>query len=817
MPTPRISNKPPLRTLGTTLTSLALTCISACEKQPANQNQATSSSNSDARIMDPLQDIPLDETEEVPIVLRIDRDNIEITESCIIPTGAYRVPDPDNNGVLHVTADNVTITFEPGAVLVGAADDQLPDAYTGTGIRIADATGVTVAGATIRGYKAGIHATNATGLTLADITVDENFRQHLRSTPAAEDGSDWLWPHRNDDNEWLNNYGAAMCVEDSTGVTVRNCRVRNSQNGLILDRVSEAKVYDNDCSFLSGWGLAMWRTTDSVITRNAFDFCVRGYSHGVYNRGQDSAGILMFEQCCNNLIAENSATHGGDCFFGFAGREALGEQWLDDERNRLRQETGRDDVASLLSIPDEVVQAHAGLGNNNNLLIANDFSYAPAHGIEMTFSFNNRFINNRMVENAICGIWGGYSQDTLISGNRFEGNGEMAYGLERGGINIEHSRGNRVEHNTFTNNKCGVFFWWDPDEGLLQTPWGKANNPITDDNTIANNRFESDVIAIQLRQATNTNLANNILVNIREKEIDADPESETEIKHVQMPAAIFTPPSYVAYGESVPYGARTQLRGRQNIIMTEWGPWDHESPLMWVESVGLRDHRYQLLKAAPITGLDMIEPASESVFKTKWHDNGGIEWGDYQPTEQRQDITISAPSQPGVYPYHFIIKTGDDRSYDLAGTFIVADWTVTVFPWTVDPREDLDGWYAEARGPEAVTSITSAVTFKYNGGGPSHIGISQEITDANFKPDYFGTLAHTTIPLTAGTWIVSTLSDDGVRVTVDGQTVIDNWTWHGPTRNDGTFTLDRARDVDIRIEHFEIDGWAVLEFELKPT
>ena len=82
---------------------------------------------------------------------------------------------------------------------------------------------------------------------------------------------------------------------------------------------------DNDFSFNSGWGIALWRCARNVISRNAVDFCVRGYSHGVYNRGQDSAGIFVFEQNNENVFAENSATHGGDCFFGFAGREALGQ------------------------------------------------------------------------------------------------------------------------------------------------------------------------------------------------------------------------------------------------------------------------------------------------------------------------------------------------------------------------------------------------------------------------------------------------------------------------------------------------------------
>src|SRR4029079_888640 len=132
------------------------------------------------------------------------------------------------------------------------------------------------------------------------------------------------------------------------------------------DAVNDSKVYDCDCSFLSGWGLALWRGNRNMITRNSFDFCVRVSSHGVYNRGQDSAGILMFEQCSKNVIAENSVTHGGDGIFGFAGKEALGEK---PPPFRLFDSTR--------------------LGCNDNLFVRNDLSYAPAHGLEMTFSFGN--------------------------------------------------------------------------------------------------------------------------------------------------------------------------------------------------------------------------------------------------------------------------------------------------------------------------------------------------------------------------------------------------------------------------------------------
>ncbi len=76
--------------------------------------------------------------------------------------------------------------------------------------------------------------------------------------------------------------------------------------------------------------------------------------------------------------------------------------------------------------------------------------------------------------------------------------------------------------------------------------------------------------------------------------------------------------------------------------------------------------------------------------------------------------------------------------------------------------------------------------------------------------------ARTRLPLSKGTWELSTLSDDGVRVTVDGKPVIENWSWHGPTRDKGELTLTKDKTVEIVVEHFQIDGYAVLEFGIAP-
>ena len=315
-----------------------------------------------------------------PPTVTVREDDTIIDRSCrvVIPEGLC-LADENGNGVIHIRASDIVVEF--ATPLRGARPGVPPDGYRGFGIRLAHHENVTLKGARVHGYLGGIWVTDADGLVLEDVDASDNRRARLRSTPAAEDAGDWLSPHRNDDNEWLRNYGAAIYIEDSSRVTVRDCRVRRGQNGLCLDRVVDSKIYDNDFSFLSGWGIALWRSSRNVISRNACDFCIRGYSHGVYNRGQDSAGILAFEQCTENVFSENSATHGGDGFFGFAGLEALGEHGEHPEDWYRRR------------------------GNNGNRLVANDFSYAAAHGIEMTFSFGNVFESNRLVGNAICGVW----------------------------------------------------------------------------------------------------------------------------------------------------------------------------------------------------------------------------------------------------------------------------------------------------------------------------------------------------------------------------------------------------------------------------
>ena len=72
-------------------------------------------------------------------------------------------------------------------------------------------------------------------------------------------------------------------------------------------------------------------------------------------------------------------------------------------------------------------------------------------------------------------------------------------------------------------------------------------------------------------------------------------------------------------------------------------------------------------------------------------------------------------------------------------------------------------------------------------GGPRDLKLSEAINRNGPGGDHFGLIAQTSLKLPKGRWRFRTNSDDGVRVLVNGRPVIENWTWHVPTTNDGVF------------------------------
>lgn len=373
----------------------------------------------------------------------------KITSSASFATGVYTlISESEDRPVLRVRGHDITLDFT-GVKLIGSNDPTKPDEFKGVAIEVIDSKNVTIKNLSARGYKFAIVGRNSPGLHVVGCDFSYNYRQHLKSTPVREDESDWMSYHDNETDQWMR-YGAAIYLNDCDGAKVERNTVHNGQNALMMSGCDDSKIWNNDFSFNSGVGIGFYRSSKNRILHNKIDWCVRGYSHGVYSRGQDSTAILVYEQSNENVFAYNRATHSGDGLFLWAGNHTMN--------------TGEG-------------------GCNDNIVAHNDFSCAVANGIETTFSRNTFFDN--LMEDCDYGIWGGYSFDSLFANNTIRRSNRAA-------IAIEHGQHNRIVGNTIDGPGVGIKLW----ANLKQDPnWGypKHHDTKSHDYTIAGNRFGDNV------------------------------------------------------------------------------------------------------------------------------------------------------------------------------------------------------------------------------------------------------------------------------------------------------------------------------------
>jgi parallel beta-helix repeat protein len=189
---------------------------------------------------------------------------------------------------------------------------------------------------------------------------------------------------------------------------------------------------------------------------------------------------------------------------------------------------------------------------------------------------------NTFTGNSICGIWGGFSQDLTIANNTFSKNGFAGYGLERGDVNIDHGSNNRLMHNSHSDSACGVHLW-ELTTSYSQKPWGKANlsSPMKE-TFVLFSQFNRNGVDFHTRGEARLAVHEN---NHEEAKQPNDFSKESIIRTIQdatkesgqVHFSVDDLPTHSNVDPN-PIGARKHLAGRKNIIMTEWGPWDHVSP-----------------------------------------------------------------------------------------------------------------------------------------------------------------------------------------------------------------------------------------------
>lgn len=765
-----------------------------------------------------------------------------ITTSVKVAKGVYGIPTPapydeKKDGSIRIVGNNITVDFQ-GATLQGSPLKTEPDQRAGTGIFVSGKN-ITILNAKVRGYKIGLQARNSPGLKIVNCDFSYNWKQHLTSTLEREGDGDWMSYHHNEKDEWLR-YGAGIYLRKCDGFEVRGTTIQGGQCGLMLMESNKGKVWNSDFSFLSAIGLGVYMSSDNVFMHNKIDWCLRGFSYGVYNRGQDSAGILIYEQSDRNVFAYNSVTHGGDGFFLWAGQTTM--------------DTGKG-------------------GCNDNLLYGNDFSHAPTNGIEATFSRNN-FINNLILE---CwhGVWGGYSYETKIIGNVFGYNAE--------GIAIEHGQDNVIRANRFHRDNEAIYLWFndrpqDPNWGYPKHRDTRSRTYDISGNEITDARNNAFRINNSLKIAIRNNLVyspgkvldisgpksedvsfNGNTITAPKATLDALPGANASANTLKEGRGPLPPASSLNQGDTSDYAKRFHLpwlpapglrapanwqtgvtvpkeaaafapkplkggmnpflkadalRGWRYMMVDEWGPYDFKSPLLWPRETlaGSGDvtvRRYEVLgpkgkwRVVSVAGGGKISAQSGTVpgFVEITLPKGKpgltkieLEYIGAETTDYRGIVT------PAGKP----VKFGYEKF------FAPIDWTIKFFKWK--ESENAAEVHANPKASSFAEIIAGTPLKELKSDKLDFAGYAFDRVTGN---DHYAIVAEGTFEVPAGTYTLELTTDDGARVWLDGKPLIeDAWKYQGPTVYTREVKLNGKHR--LRVEHFQIDGYAALKLNLRP-
>ena len=687
------------------------------------------------------------------------RRGMVITRSVTIERRAYhlRAPASLDSAVITVRGSDIVIDLN-GATLTGANAGDEPDQYAGVGIRVEEGARVTIRNGAVHGYRVNVLARGTRALRLFDFDAGRSWKPRLYSLVEHESLVDWLSFHHDEHGEWLR-YGAGILLDGVRGGEIARVTAEQGMNGLLLARTDSLFIHDDTFSFNSGLGIGLYRSSANRILHDRLDFNVRGYSNGFYWRGQDSADLLMFEQSADNVVAYNSATHGGDGLFLWAGQSTM--------------DSGQG-------------------GANDNLFFGNDFSWAPANAMEATFS-RNVFLANQ-ADGSDYGLWGGYSYESRIAGNCFR--------RDRMGVAIEHGQGNAIARNIFDSVTTAIRLWG----GALEpSDWGYPKHRDTDsrDVSVAENAIAHARTGLSASDTRNLIVARNLFIAVDTPATFADtlnvrldsntvgnPEGTGRMSACGARAMLTATeaalsPHAPGVDERIP-STPLAFRDRSAIIVDEWGPYDWRTPKLWpIDSTHARPLR-----------LAVLGPSGRWTVAAR----RGI--ASLSDTAGAMNDTITlVPAAGSAQDWKLTLKTGGALfSYEVFEP--VQDWEVRFVAWgdSTDPRTNAAAFGALLAGKPLFRRTLPRLDFEWY--RPKALPVPAE---------KWALEATTSVTLPPGVYTVRTISDDGVRVWIDGQLTIDDWT---PHESSVAVVPISGGTHDLRVQYFQVDGWTELRVDI---
>jgi parallel beta-helix repeat protein len=289
-----------------------------------------------------------------------------------------------------------------GAVLVTGKDIvldcsrvRLQGPGKGVGLRILNASNVTVRGLDLSGYRWGVVVEHSTHVVLENCVSSHNGDPR---PGMAIDRSGHLPQDQ---------HGGGFILYQCQHCLITGCIAWREWDGADLVDSSNNTLRGNDFSFLDNWGLHLWGSSHITYASNRSIWCATG--EGLRKpslaeaTGLDSAGICIEHGSCLNLIDGNDLRFCGDGVL-------------------IRANEGP-------AAPGTVVPPlHP---SNDNLIRNNDCSMAANIAIEAVLCDRNAIVHNNCSLGRY-GLWLGYSRRTKVDHNIAAGCSVRAVDVENG-------------------------------------------------------------------------------------------------------------------------------------------------------------------------------------------------------------------------------------------------------------------------------------------------------------------------------------------------------------------------------------------------
>ena len=469
--------------------------------------------------------------------------------------------------------------------------------------------------------------------------------------------------------------------------------------------------------------------------------------------GGDSAAIAVADSSHRNYFVGNSLTHSGDGFFLTHRSDRF------DERNRKIELFGP---------------------SNDNVVAYNDGSWSTANAFEGTFSRGNIYYKNWANDSLAAGFWLGYSDESLVLENEVDRN-------RNSGVAIEHGRRNVVAQNHIQGSAwAGVAFWAAGD-------WRGSAKPSENNDSIGNKLIQNGKVY---------NLENSRNPYLRDEIVQFGPGSVASRADPNVPAMLDKFRSlYQAHVEGFLkmrpsgwkfYRETALAKGTPWIQIGDWSPRDFSRDLApW----RLRDPG----SIEMILQQDGVRVAAPPILQ-------------YEPTpENPRLVRICAAADPNIpgedQPVLISLSTIDGkRKQQVKTTLRTGVWQVSWFEWPSLKYDDAAGWKALFASEPKLRQTTRLLGGDFTGRSPGE-GVATH---------HFACVAETKFKTEGGSYVFRTISDDGIRLFVDGEEVISRWNHHGPTKDEAAINL-KPGVHQIRVEYCQESGAAVLQVDWRKT